>query len=82
MKEVAQESFDGEVAGRPTEAELVTIGLLMRLYDLQLAILHCLDSDKADEVYDHHEAGGHYNPTIFIPQPKASDDTIPQPKSE
>lgn len=76
MKEVEPESFSAElVAGRPTEAELVTIGLLMRLYDLQLAILHCLDEEKADEVYDHHEKGGHYNPTIFVPQPRTDTDS-------
>lgn len=57
------------VGGSPTEGELVIISLLMRLYDVQLAILNEMNEDRANEVFDHHDNGGHFNPKIFIPTP-------------
>lgn len=52
----------------PSETELVIVSLLMRLYDLNLAILSHLDEKRADEIYEAHEKGAHFNPTIFIPE--------------
>jgi len=52
----------------PSETELVIVALLMRLYDLNLAILSNLDEARADEIYEAHEKGGHFNPPIFIPE--------------
>lgn len=52
---------------QPSETELVIVSLLMRLYDLNLAILTHLDEDRADDIYEAHEKGGHFNPPIFIP---------------
>lgn len=50
------------------EAQLVTISLLMRIYDVQSALLHHFAPDKADEIYDAHSEGGHFNPAVFIPK--------------
>lgn len=52
----------------PSETELVIIALLMRLYDLNLAQLASVDADRADEVYEAHSKGEHFNPQVFIPQ--------------
>ena len=51
----------------PSETELVIVSLLMRLYDLNLAILATMNEARADEIYEAHEKGGHFNPPIFIP---------------
>jgi predicted membrane-bound mannosyltransferase len=69
---VADEKWEderGTVNVAPSESELVTIALLMRLYDLNLALLNHFDSDLADEIYELHEKGGHKNPQLFIPAP-------------
>lgn len=74
MKDVQQgmnESMDNleatlESTG-PSETELVQVALLMRLYDLGMAILTSMDEDKANQVYEAHEKGGHFNPPVFIP---------------
>lgn len=52
----------------PSESELVTIALLMRLYDINLAILNHLDEDRANEIYEAHEKGATFNPPVFIPE--------------
>lgn len=51
----------------PSETELVQVALLMRLYDLGMAILTAMDEDKANQVFEAHEKGGHFNPPVFIP---------------
>lgn len=52
----------------PSETELVQVALLMRLYDLGMAILTSMDENKANQVFEAHEKGGHFNPPIFIPE--------------
>lgn len=51
----------------PSETELVQVALLMRLYDLGMAILTSMDEDKANQVFEAHEKGEHFNPPVFIP---------------
>jgi len=57
------------LVSEPSEQDLVQIALLMRLYDIGMAILTHLDEDTANELYEHHENKGHNNPDIFIPGP-------------
>jgi hypothetical protein len=54
----------------PTEAELIIITLLMRLYDLQWAQLHVMNERIAEEVFASHEKGVIGNPQMFIPEIK------------
>lgn len=62
------EELPGElISTGPSETELVQVALLMRLYDLGMAILTSLDEDKANQVYEAHEKGEHFNPPVFIP---------------
>lgn len=63
----SNDSGSGEVAGRPSETELVIVALLMRLYDINLALLAHYDPARADEIFEAHEKGGTFNPPIFIP---------------
>lgn len=51
----------------PTESELAIISLLMRLYDINMALLNHLDRDTADAIFESHQKGQHFNPEIFIP---------------
>lgn len=51
----------------PSETELVMIALLMRIYDVNSAILAALDEGKANQVYEAHERGENFNPPVFIP---------------
>lgn len=72
MREVTRddkwdESTPLEMHTSPSETELVTVSLLMRLYDLNLAILAGLNEVRADEIYEAHERGEHFNPPIFVP---------------
>lgn len=63
-----------ETTARPSEAELVIITLLMRLYDVNLAILTHFDEKQAGEVYDSHNRGDHFNPKIYLPDMTPDDD--------
>lgn len=56
------------VSTGPSETELVIVSLLMRLYDINLAILNHLNESRADEIYEAHEKGEHFNPPIFVPE--------------
>ena len=67
-EEVPSEEFAPVLSSGPSEIELATIALLMRIYDTQSAILHALDPEKANEVWDAHARGDHFNPEIFIPK--------------
>lgn len=67
LEDYADRQVLAELITTPTETELVTVSLLMRIYDVQLALLAHFDQERADEVYETHEKGGHYNPPIFIP---------------
>lgn len=51
----------------PSEAELLTITLLTRLYDIGMAILTVMDEEKAGMVFDAHDKGENFNPELFIP---------------
>lgn len=62
------------VSTGPSETELVIVSLLMRLYDLNLAILSTMDEKRADEIYEAHEKGGHFNPPVFIPEVSGADE--------
>jgi hypothetical protein len=68
------DALDGEeIAGSliesgPSEESLVTVALLMRIYDIQMAILSHFDKPTADKIYDMHAKGGHYNPPIYVPK--------------
>lgn len=57
-----------ELVSAPSTNELVMITLMMRLYDIQLALLSHINKTQADELYDLHNEGGHLNPLIFIPE--------------
>lgn len=52
----------------PSETELVIVSLLMRLNDIGMAILTHMDEEKANQVYEAHEKGEHFNPPVFIPE--------------
>jgi hypothetical protein len=75
MKEVAPDNKWGEdqtlfpelVSTGPSDAELLTITLLGRLYDIQMAILTVLDEETAGKVFDAHEQGENFNPPMYIP---------------
>lgn len=67
------QEYGNEITGEvletsPSETELVIVSLMMRLYDLNLAILSHLDEQRADEIYEAHEKGEHFNPPIFVPE--------------
>lgn len=77
MRETPRDNMWGEnsqevkaepVSGGPSETELVQVALLMRLYDLNLALLSHFDSKRANEVYAAHEKGEHFNPPVYIPE--------------
>ena len=73
-EETTGETFSGEVLQTsPSETELVQVALLMRLYDLGMAILTSMDEDKANQVFEAHEKGEHFNPPIFIPTPESTE---------
>lgn len=52
------------------ESNMVIIGFLSRLYDIHMAALNAVDSEAADNIYETHEAGGNFNPPMFIPDIK------------
>lgn len=56
--------------GLVNQSLLVQVGLLMRIYDVQMALLSSVWKEKADEIWDAHQNGQHYNPNIFVPQVK------------
>lgn len=65
------ETFEGEHADTSyaaLEAQLVTVSLLMRIYDVQMALLSLQDKSMADEIFDAHEKGATFNPPVFIPE--------------
>lgn len=72
-----QDGFDAGIlmTTGPSETDLVIVSLLMRLYDIQMALLSKVDKELADSIYDTHNGGGHFNPQIFIPSTDESDDS-------
>ena len=78
MREVTRdEKFPEEYGNKPqsppSETELVQIALMMRLYDLGMAILTAVDENKANMVYEAHEKGENFNPPLFIPDISGAD---------
>jgi hypothetical protein len=72
-------SVPGEPVGpsafdRLIESQMVVISLLMRIYDIQLALLSNVDDENATRIYETHERGGHFNPPVFIPDPNAQEE--------
>jgi hypothetical protein len=51
----------------PSDAELLSITILARLYDIGMAILTHLDEETAGKVFEAHEKGENFNPPMYIP---------------
>jgi len=47
--------------------QLAIIALLMRLYDINLAVLNEMNPQRADGIYEAHSQGNHFNPQLYIP---------------
>lgn len=63
-----------QVPSAPNDAELISITLLARLYDVGMAILTVLDEQTAGKVYEAHSQGENFNPEMFIPDLKVGDE--------
>ena len=64
------DALEGQLAvasQAPSETELIIVALLMRLYDVNMALLSHFDKQTADNIYDTHANGGTFNPAVFIP---------------
>lgn len=59
----------------PSEAELIIITLLMRLYDLSYAHLYAINPTIADEVFAAHDKGELGNPQMYLPEVSKPSDT-------
>ena len=70
IKGLKEPVFLPEIVSEPSEESRIIIALLMRLYDVQMALLTKVDPETADKLYDDHEAGKDFNPTIYIPELK------------
>lgn len=53
---------------QPSTESKIIISLLMRIYDVQMALLTKVDPETADKLFDAHEEGKDFNPTIYIPE--------------
>jgi hypothetical protein len=53
------------------EIALAQLTLLMRNYDLMMALLNHFDKDTADAIYEAHENGQTFNPAIWMAQVEA-----------
>lgn len=49
------------------ETQKAQLVMLMRLYDIQMALLTLQDAEQADKIYDAHDQGKLFNPQLFIP---------------
>jgi hypothetical protein len=52
---------------QPDEIQSAILVTLMRLYDVQMALLNETNPTVADIIFEKHEKGEDYNPTIYIP---------------
>jgi hypothetical protein len=52
---------------QPDEVQSAILVTLMRLYDVQMALLNHFDTASADAIFEKHQQGEDYNPTIYIP---------------
>lgn len=46
---------------------MLQTAILMRLYDVNMALLNEVDEERADAVFDRHADGGHFNPPTMVP---------------
>lgn len=65
-----EERENSTAPDEPSTESKIIISLLMRIYDVQMAMLSHMSKDTADRLYEAHENGEDYNPTIFIPEIK------------
>lgn len=56
-----------ELVTEPDETQLLIVALLMRLYDVNMALLREVNEERALEIYTEHNAGGNFNPTMYVP---------------
>lgn len=61
-----EKSTGGEHTGSD-QTQLAILTMLMRIYDLQMALLNASDPEVADRIFEEHNRGGHFNPMIYIP---------------
>lgn len=57
---------DPNAVPRMEQIALAQLTLLMRIYDVQMALLNEANEERADEIYDWHEAGHTFNPPIYL----------------
>lgn len=57
---------DPAAVSRQEQIALAQLTLLMRIYDVQMALLTEINEDAANLVYSHHENGHSYNPPIYL----------------
>lgn len=50
----------------PSTESRIIITLLMRLYDIQMALLSNVNHNAADRIFDKHAEGELFNPQMFI----------------
>ena len=60
--------LEAQISNSPTEAELVIVGLLTRIYDVLFTILDETNPEKANIVYETHERGETLGPPVYIPE--------------
>ena len=65
---VAAQSEQVLLEAQPSEESRIIIALLMRIYDVQMALLSNVNKTEADRIYDAHAKGEDFNPQIFIPE--------------
>lgn len=59
--EISVDEYEREVQ----KAQLV---MLMRIYDVQMALLTKMDPENANKIFDSHDTGELFNPQLFIPE--------------
>lgn len=80
LKDPSQPTLE-EIAGRNQQIALAQLTLLMRIYDVQMALLTDVDEDRANEVYALHENGHTYNPPIYLVDVEAGPEDPDEPSS-
>lgn len=62
-----EQNEDVATGNDPNEILKAQLVMLMRLYDIQMAILTKTDPKQADNIFDAHDRGELFNPQLFIP---------------
>jgi hypothetical protein len=65
---------EAPVVTRQEEIALAQLTLLMRIYDVQMALLTEVNENRANEVYAAHEEGHTFNPAIWIAEAATLDE--------